>query len=75
MIESEAGKLKECITDAKKDFRNVQNLKITGEINASDFYFMRDSMDRLKTLNLKEVKIVKGGTDQFNGVGEEVDEN
>lgn len=75
VIESEAGKLKECITDAKKDFRNLQNLKITGEINASDFYFMRDSMDRLKTLNLKEVKIVKGGTDQFNGVGEEVDEN
>lgn len=45
VIESEAGKLKECITAAKKDFRNLQNLKITGEINALDFYFMRDSMD------------------------------
>ena len=44
VIESEAGKLKECITAAKKDFRNLQNLKITGEINALDFYFMRDSM-------------------------------
>ena len=63
VIESEAGKLKECITAAKKDFRNLQNLKITGEINASDFYFMRDSMDRLQALNLKEVKIVKGGMD------------
>lgn len=59
VIESEAGKLKECITAAKKDFRNLQNLKITGEINALDFYFMRDSMDRLQALNLKEVKIVK----------------
>ncbi|MBS7196543.1 MAG: leucine-rich repeat protein [Bacteroidales bacterium] len=57
VIESEAGKLKECITAAKKDFRNLQNLKITGEINALDFYFMRDSMDRLQALNLKEVEI------------------
>ena len=60
VIESEAGKLKECITAAKKDFRNLQNLKITGEINALDFYFMRDSMDRLQALNLKEVKIKRG---------------
>lgn len=67
VIESEAGKLKECITAAKKDFRNLQNLKITGEINALDFYFMRDSMDRLQALNLKEVKIVEGGIDEFFG--------
>ena len=59
VIESEAGKLKEAITAAKKDFRKLQNLKITGEINASDFYFMRDSMDVLQSLNLKEV-IIKG---------------
>lgn len=61
VIESEAGKLKEAIVAANKDFRELQNLKITGEINAEDFYFMRDSMDRLQALNLKEVKI-KGGT-------------
>ena len=60
VIESEAGKLRECIMAANKDFRELQNLKITGEINAEDFYFMRDSMDRLQALNLKEVKI-KGG--------------
>ena len=35
----------------------MQNLKITGEINSDDFYFMRDSMDRLQALNMKEVKI------------------
>ena len=58
VIESEAGKLKEAIKAANKDFRELQNLKITGEINAEDFYFMRDSMDRLQALNLKEVKIV-----------------
>lgn len=57
VIESEAGKLKEAIKVANKDFRMLQNLKITGEINAHDFHFMRDSMDRLQALNLKEVKI------------------
>lgn len=68
IIESEAGKLREAIIAANKDFRKLQNLKITGEINAEDFYFMRDSMDRLQALNLKEVKI-KGGRfyDPLNG--------
>lgn len=66
VIESEAGKLKEAITAAKKDFRKLQNLKITGEINASDFYFMRDSMDVLQSLNLKEVRCLQG---QFGGRG------
>ena len=60
VIESEAGKLRECIMAANKDFRVLQNLKITGEINCEDFYFMRDSMERLQALNLKEVKIRKG---------------
>ena len=59
VIESEAGKLKEAIKAANKDFRQLQNLKITGEICALDFHFMRDSMDRLQALNLKEVKIVR----------------
>lgn len=58
VIDSEAGKLKEAIKAAGKDFRTLQNLKITGKINENDFYFMRDTMDVLKALNLKEVKIV-----------------
>ncbi|WP_320979526.1 fimbrillin family protein [Bacteroides sp.] len=61
----EAGTLKECITTAKKDYTQLQNLKITGEINAIDFYFMRDEMDKLQSLNLKEVKI-KGCTYKYN---------
>lgn len=59
VIESEAGKLKEAIKAANKDYRKLQNLKVTGEINAVDFYFMRDSMEVLQSLNLKEVKIAK----------------
>ena len=57
VINSTAGHLKDSIAAAKKDYRQLQNLKITGKINGVDFYFMRDSMDRLKALNLKEVKI------------------
>lgn len=59
VINSEAGKLKEAITAANKDYKKLQNLKITGEINASDFFFMRDSIANLHALNLKEVKITK----------------
>lgn len=66
IIESSAGHLKDSITAAKKDYRKLQNLKITGEINAEDFYFMRDSMDVLQSLNLKEVRCVHG---QFGGRG------
>lgn len=57
IIDSKAGKLKEAIQAANKDFRKLQNLKITGEINPNDFYFMRDSMPMLSALNLKEVSI------------------
>ena len=53
----EAGTLKECITAANKDYTKLQNLKITGEINVEDFFFMRDEMDVLQSLNMKEVHI------------------
>ena len=66
VIESKAGQLKECITAAKKDFRKVRNLKITGDINANDFYFMKDSMEKLQALNLKEV-IIKASTSGKTG--------
>ena len=66
VIDSKAGQLKECITAAKKDFRKVQNLKITGDINANDFYFMKDSMEKLQALNLKEV-IIKASTSGKTG--------
>lgn len=52
-----AGTLKECITAANKDYTKLQNLKITGEINSADFNFMRDSMEILQSLNLKEAII------------------
>lgn len=60
IVNSTAGHLKEAIAAANKDYTKLKNLKITGEINAQDFYFMKDSMDYLAALNLKEV-IIRGG--------------
>ena len=60
IINSTAGHLKDSIIAANKDYTQLRNLKITGEINPQDFYFMRDSMGNLSALNLKEV-IVRGG--------------
>ena len=57
VVNSTPGKLKNAITALGKDYTKVKNLKITGEINAEDFYFMRDYMSKLSALNLKEVRI------------------
>lgn len=57
VVNATPGKLKEAITALGKDYTTLRNLKITGEINAEDFYFMRDHMPRLTALNLKEVHI------------------
>lgn len=60
VINSTAGHLKEAIAAAGKDYIKVKNLKITGQINATDFLLMRDSMHSLTALNLKNVRIKKG---------------
>ena len=57
IINSTAGHLKDSITAANKDYTQVRNLKITGRINTKDFEFMRDSMDNLQSLNMKEVRV------------------
>lgn len=59
VIQSEPGKLQESLQAAKKDYRRVKNLKVTGKVNSADFYFMRDSMTMLEALNLKEVEIAE----------------
>lgn len=57
VINSTAGHLKDSIVAANKDYTQVKNLKLTGRINTQDFHFMRDSMDNLQSLNLKEVRV------------------
>lgn len=66
VINSTPGGLKKAITAANKDYTLVRNLKITGQINAKDFYFMRDSMLRLSALNLKEIRIKGWGKNEEN---------
>ena len=48
------------------NLRNIEKLKITGEINGDDVYEIR-RMSNLKYLDLKDAKIVEGGRDYYNG--------
>ena len=66
VINSTAGHLKEAIAAANKDYTKIKNLKITGKLNAQDFYFMRDYMSSLSAVNLKEVRIKKGSSIEGN---------
>ncbi|MBR5465361.1 MAG: leucine-rich repeat protein [Alistipes sp.] len=52
--------LKSVFETVKIEYAKVKNLKITGEIDANDFFFMKNEMPRLTNLNLEEVKIVRG---------------
>ena len=57
VINTTRGHLKDAIVAANKDYTKLKNLKITGEINATDFEFMRNEMTQLEALNLKDVKV------------------
>lgn len=54
------GTLGELITAAGKNPAKIRNLKLSGQVNGADFYFMRDNMDILESINMKEAKIVAG---------------
>ena len=63
------GTLGATITAAGKNPAKIRNLKVTGQVNADDFYFMRDNMDILESVNMKEC-VVDGNvipTNAFNG--------
>lgn len=64
IVESTPGGLKDAIATAGKDYKKLKNLKITGEVDSRDFYFMRDEMDVLSALNLKEVRIKAFGKEE-----------
>lgn len=49
--------LKAAIEASGKDYTKIKNLKVTGEVNAYDFHFMRDEMTALQGVNMKEVAI------------------
>ncbi len=51
------GTLKDIILKEGYNYKEILNLKLTGEINENDFFFMRDEMISLKSLNLKDVRV------------------
>ena len=54
---SEPGTLEATIKAAGKNPAKIKNLKVTGTVTTEDFYFMRDKMDILEAVNMKEAKI------------------
>ena len=54
---SEPGSLGACLKAAKKNPNKIRNIKLVGKIDARDFFFMRDSMEVLQAVNLKETRI------------------
>lgn len=54
----EPGTLEEKILADKKNPAKIKNLKVSGKISAADFTFMREKMDILQSINLKETQIV-----------------
>ncbi len=56
--QEEAGTLGQLIRAAEKNPAKIKNLKVSGKINVSDFNFMRDQMEILQSINLKETEIV-----------------
>ena len=69
----EAGRLNKTMIDRYElDITKIKNLKLTGEIGAADYEFLRDKMTLLMRLNLKEVEskidgVYKIPTNAFSG--------
>lgn len=74
VINTTRGHLKSSIIAANKDYTKLKNLKITGEIDATDFEFMRNEMTQLEALNLKDVKVYGTfGNQEWNGISDNVE--
>ena len=74
--QEKSGTLGELIRADKKNPNKIKNLKIVGKIDPRDFGFMRDSMEILQAVNLKESEIVAGWSwniDIYDGQGMHVE--
>ncbi len=54
------GTLKDKVLKNGLNYKEISNLKLTGEINENDFFFMRDEMISLKSINLRDVSVYDG---------------
>ena len=57
--------LKTAIEASGKDYTKIKNLKVTGEVNAHDFFFMRDEMSVLQRLNMQECTVAEGYSNSY----------
>ena len=74
VINTTRGHLKSSIIAANKDYTKLKNLKITGEIDATDFEFMKNEMTQLEALNLKDVKVYGTfGMQEWNGISDNIE--
>ena len=74
VINTTRGHLKSSIIAANKDYTKLKNLKITGEIDATDFEFMKNEMTQLEALNLKDVKVYGTfGMQEWNGISDYIE--
>lgn len=53
----EEGTLQATLESKGLDYTTIQSLRLTGNINKEDIYFMRDNMTALSSLNLKDVNL------------------
>lgn len=69
------GTLGDLIAAAGKNPAKIRNLKVSGQVNGADFYFMRDNMTILESINMKEAKIVAGtasGSNMYDNKEDEI---
>lgn len=67
----QAGGLRQALESAGIKYSGVVNLKITGQLNHDDFFFMRENMKQVEALSLKDAVCQSG--DQDYPVGLPVD--
>ena len=63
------GTLGETIAAMGKNPAKIKNLKVTGTVTSEDFYFMRDQMSILASVNMKECFITHVDIADNNGYG------
>ena len=64
----EAGTLEETIRKMGKDFEQIENLKVVGNINNRDLEFLGTQMTRLLNLNLQKIHILANEMGEGEGV-------
>lgn len=65
-----AGTLSDVISNKNVNPCTVGGLTVKGEMNAEDFYYIRDNMPMLEDLNLTDVNIVASGSHPANAIPE-----